>query len=144
MTIDCASRRGHGKLAMSCACARARVALPIVDLHFCRWILLFAVFVLFLGEVGLATLLFVSLCYRRYGEETCYVYAMAASGRMQYDYKQTNSTSKLIWLQFLSTTNPLDWSLSQLYLLHIYDLRGLLRSLLFFCFNHTVFTLLRV
>jgi len=26
---------------MSCACARARVALPIVDLHFCRWILLF-------------------------------------------------------------------------------------------------------
>jgi len=32
---------------------------------------------------------FVSLCYRRSGEEICTGYAMAASGRMQYDYKQT-------------------------------------------------------
>ena len=34
---------------------------------------------------------FVSLCYGRSGEEMCTGYAMAASGRMQYDYKQTNS-----------------------------------------------------
>ena len=34
---------------------------------------------------------FVSLCYGRSGEEICTGYAMAASGRMQYDYKQTNS-----------------------------------------------------
>jgi hypothetical protein len=33
---------------------------------------------------------FVSLCYERSGEEMCTGYAMAASGRMQYDYKQTN------------------------------------------------------
>jgi hypothetical protein len=33
---------------------------------------------------------FVSLCYGRSGEEICKGYAMAASGRMQYDYKQTN------------------------------------------------------
>jgi len=33
---------------------------------------------------------FVSLCYGRSGEEMCTGYAMAASGRMQYDYKQTN------------------------------------------------------
>jgi len=33
---------------------------------------------------------FVSLCYGRSGEEICMGYAMAASGRMQYDYKQTN------------------------------------------------------
>jgi hypothetical protein len=32
---------------------------------------------------------FVSLCYGRSGEEICTGYAMAASGRMQYDYKQT-------------------------------------------------------
>ena len=31
---------------------------------------------------------FVSLCYGRSGEEICTGYAMAASGRMQYDYKQ--------------------------------------------------------
>jgi len=31
---------------------------------------------------------FVSLCYGRSGEEMCTGYAMAASGRMQYDYKQ--------------------------------------------------------
>jgi len=35
---------------------------------------------------------FVSLCYGRSGEEICTGYAMAASGRMQYDYKQTNNT----------------------------------------------------
>jgi len=34
---------------------------------------------------------FVSLCYGRSGEDICMGYAMAASGRMQYDYKQTNS-----------------------------------------------------
>ena len=33
---------------------------------------------------------FVSLCYGRSGEEICTGFAMAASGRMQYDYKQTN------------------------------------------------------
>ena len=33
---------------------------------------------------------FVSLCYRRSREEICTGYAMAASGRMKYDYKQTN------------------------------------------------------
>jgi len=33
---------------------------------------------------------FVSLCYGRSGEEMCMGYAMAASGQMQYDYKQTN------------------------------------------------------
>jgi len=35
---------------------------------------------------------FVSLCYGRSEEEICMGYAMAASGRMQYDYKQTNGT----------------------------------------------------
>jgi hypothetical protein len=35
---------------------------------------------------------FVSLCYGRSGEDMCRGYAMAASGRMQYDYKQTNTT----------------------------------------------------
>jgi len=38
---------------------------------------------------------FVSLCYGRSGEEICTGYAMAASGRMQYDYKQTNSAWSL-------------------------------------------------
>jgi len=33
---------------------------------------------------------FVSLCYGRSEEEMCMGYAMAASSRMQYDYKQTN------------------------------------------------------
>jgi len=33
---------------------------------------------------------FVSLCYGRSREEICTGYAMAASGQMQYDYKQTN------------------------------------------------------
>jgi len=36
---------------------------------------------------------FVSLCYGRRGEEICTGYGMAASGRMQYDYKQTNKAS---------------------------------------------------
>ena len=36
---------------------------------------------------------FVSLRYGRSGEEMCTGYAMAASGRMQYDYKQTNGFS---------------------------------------------------
>jgi hypothetical protein len=38
---------------------------------------------------------FVSLCYGRSGEEICMGYAMAASGRMQYDYKQTNKARVL-------------------------------------------------
>jgi len=37
---------------------------------------------------------FVSLRYGRSGEEICRGYAMAASGRMQYDYKQTNKPPK--------------------------------------------------
>jgi len=36
---------------------------------------------------------FVSLRYGRSGEEICTGYATAASGRMQYDYKQTKQTS---------------------------------------------------
>jgi len=32
---------------------------------------------------------FVSLCHGRSGEEMCTRYARAASGQMQYDYKQT-------------------------------------------------------
>jgi len=39
---------------------------------------------------------FVSLCYGRSGEEICTGYAMAASGRMQYDYKQTNPTASIV------------------------------------------------
>jgi len=37
---------------------------------------------------------FVSLRYGRSGEEICTGYAMAASGRMQYDYKQTNTPER--------------------------------------------------
>jgi hypothetical protein len=41
---------------------------------------------------------FVSLCYRGSGEDICTGYAMAASGRMQYDYKQTNADSHIfLW-----------------------------------------------
>ena len=36
---------------------------------------------------------FVSLCYEGSREEICMGYAMAASGRMQYDYKQTTTSS---------------------------------------------------
>jgi len=36
---------------------------------------------------------FVSLCYKRSGVEICTGYAMTASGRMQYNYKQTKQTS---------------------------------------------------
>jgi len=39
---------------------------------------------------------FVSLCYGRSGEEICTGYAMAARGRMQYDYKQTKTRFRLI------------------------------------------------
>ena len=39
---------------------------------------------------------FVSLYYERSGEEICTGYAMATSGRMQYDYKQTNKQQFLI------------------------------------------------
>jgi len=41
---------------------------------------------------------FVSLCYGRSGEEMCTGYAMAASGRMQYDYKQTNYSAHITHL----------------------------------------------
>jgi len=37
---------------------------------------------------------FVSLCYGRSGEEICTGYAMAGSGRMQYDYKQIKRGSR--------------------------------------------------
>ena len=43
---------------------------------------------------------FVSLCYGRSGEEICTGYAMAASGRMQYDYKQTNKRLSLFLIHF--------------------------------------------
>jgi hypothetical protein len=39
---------------------------------------------------------FVSLCYGRSGEEICMGYAMAASGQMQYDYKQTNKPAVVL------------------------------------------------
>jgi len=48
-----------------------------------------AVFLLFLGK-RTRDFAFVSLCYGRSREEMCTGYAMAASSRMQYDYKQTN------------------------------------------------------
>ena len=38
---------------------------------------------------------FVSLCHGRSGQELSTGHAMAASGRMQYDYKQTNKLSIL-------------------------------------------------
>jgi len=58
----------------------------------CKSLMLFLLAVSFvLGGRGLATLLLFLLCYGRSGEDMCTGYAMAASGRMQYDYKQTNS-----------------------------------------------------
>jgi len=50
------------------------------------------------------------LCYGRSGEEICTGYAMAASGRMQYDYKQTNTLDYLRLLQ-LSALKAL-WSIN--------------------------------
>jgi len=55
--------------------------------------LFFGGFLLLLGK-RTRNFAFVSLRYGRSGEEICTGYAMAASGRMQYDYKQTN---KRIW-----------------------------------------------
>ena len=46
-------------------------------------------FLLFLGK-RTRDFAFVSLRYKRSGEEICEEYAMATSGRMQYDYKLTN------------------------------------------------------
>jgi len=51
-------------------------------------------FVFCLWEMRTRDFAFVSLCYGRSGEEICTGYAMAASGRMQYDYKQTNKLNK--------------------------------------------------
>jgi len=51
--------------------------------------LFFGGFFCFLGK-RTRDFAFVSLRYGRSGEEICTGYAMAASGRMQYDYKQTN------------------------------------------------------
>jgi hypothetical protein len=56
----------------------------------CKSDVVFWWFLLFLGK-RTRDFAFVSLCYGRSGEEMCTGYAMAASGRMQYDYKQTNS-----------------------------------------------------
>jgi len=39
----------------------------------------------------------VSLCYGRRGEEMCPGYAMATSGRMQYDHKQTNEQHTFVF-----------------------------------------------
>jgi len=44
---------------------------------------------------------FVSLCYGRSGEDICMGYAMAASGRMQYDYKQTKQIETFSFLSEL-------------------------------------------
>jgi len=57
----------------------------------CKKLMLFvlAVFVCFWGT-RTRDFAFISLCYGRSGEEICMGYALAASGRMQYDYKQTN------------------------------------------------------
>jgi len=52
-----------------------------------------AVSFVFFGKMRTRDFAFVSLCYGRSGEEICTGYAMAASGRMQYDYKQTNKRS---------------------------------------------------
>jgi len=51
-------------------------------------------FLLFLGK-RTRDFAFVSLCYGRSGEEICTGYAMAASGRMQYDYNNNNNTIAL-------------------------------------------------
>ena len=48
---------------------------------------------------------FVSLCHGRSGEDICTGYAMAASGRMQYDYKQTNQRNR-IRIRKLRTSLP--------------------------------------
>jgi len=45
---------------------------------------------------------FVSSCHGKSGEEMCTGFAMAASGRMQYDYEQTNSLFLLCNLILLS------------------------------------------
>jgi len=49
---------------------------------------------------------FVSLRYGRSGEEICTGYAMAASGRMQYDYKQTKKRCSESPQHILSFTQP--------------------------------------
>jgi len=62
---------------------------PIVPGGCKKLMLFFGGFFCFLGK-RTRDFAFVSLCYGRSGEEMCTGYAMAASGRMQYDYKQTN------------------------------------------------------
>jgi len=49
---------------------------------------------------------FVSLRYGRSGEEICTGYAMAASGRMQYDYKQTNHVCTVFKDKFVARLRP--------------------------------------
>jgi len=56
-----------------------------------KLLLFVAVFLLSVGK-RTRDFAFVSLCYGRSGEEISTGYDMAASGRMQYDYKQTNKT----------------------------------------------------
>jgi len=62
----------------------------------CKKLMLFCVlcggFFCFWGERS-RDFAFASLRYGRSGEEICTGYAMAASGRMQYDYKQKKQTS---------------------------------------------------
>jgi hypothetical protein len=49
------------------------------------------------GERGLVTLLLFLMLRKKWGGNMYGIYAMAASGRMQYDYKQTNGYGKA-WL----------------------------------------------
>jgi len=69
--------------------------------------LFFGGFCLFLGE-RTHDFAFVSLYYRRSGEEMCTGYTMAASGQMQYDYKQTNMIQACFY--FFATLLVLDCS----------------------------------
>jgi len=57
----------------------------------CNVLMLFSGGFFFVVGKRTCDLAFVSLCYGRSGEEICSGHAMAASGRMQYDYKQTKN-----------------------------------------------------
>jgi len=56
----------------------------------CKSLMLFFGGFLCFWEMRTRDFAFVSLCYGRRREEMCTGYAMPTSGRMQYDYKQTN------------------------------------------------------
>jgi len=56
----------------------------------CKSLMLFSGGFILFCEMRTRNFGFVSLSYGRRGEEICKGYDMAASGRMQYDYKQTN------------------------------------------------------